>query len=369
MLPEAAVPLYEVDTTSYIDPGVRAYTVAPPNPYITISPAFVNSTQGLVLVAAGANSGSMPTPQSVTILGGFASAPACASNGNQSPCFTTSGPWLFGYFNPPPFAGTGVRHMVFNLGNDIYVLPDAVTLVQNSPPYINSVVSNPDGTATVNGAGFAPDTTIYFDGLQVPGTFNAATGSITVTPPSANSGQTSIIGAYTSDGQNSDFLQYPGSPVSSPQVYTFPASGTPTITFNAPNPPALPTTSVATGFSAMVDIAGSNTDFVNGQVTVGFGTTDVTVSRLWVLSPTHLIANVVVAPNAAVGASEISVISGFQVVTQPFGFQVQPANAALPAIAAVANASQRASHHLPRRLRHYLRRQPGERRRVARKSR
>jgi hypothetical protein len=332
---EAAVPLYEVDTTSYIDPGARTYTVAPPNPYITISPAFVNPTQGLMLVAAGANSGFMPAVQSVTILGGFAAAPSCASSGNKSPCFTTSGAWVFGYFNPPPASGTGPRHMVFNLGNDIYVLPDAVTLVQNSPPYVNSVVSNGDGTATISGTGFAADTTIYFDGLEVPGTFNAGAGSFIVTPPAGNSGQTSIVAAYTSDGQNSEFLQYPGSPASNPQVYTFPTSGTPTITLNTP---PLPTTSATIGFSAMIDITGANTDFINGQVTVGLGTTDVTVSRVWVLSPTHLIANAVVAPNAAIGSSEISVISGFQVVTQPYGFQIQPPNAALPVISAVTNA-------------------------------
>ena len=82
----------------------------------------------------------------------------------------------------------------------------------------------------------------------------------------------------------------------------------------------------------MVDITAQNASFVDGQVTVGFGTDDITVNRLWVLSPTHLQANVVVAPNAALGASEFSVVSGFQVVTQPFAFQTQAANPSLPSI-------------------------------------
>ena len=56
------------------------------------------------------------------------------------------------------------------------------------------------------------------------------------------------------------------------------------------------------------------------------------MNRLWVLSPTHLQANVVVAPNAVLGASEFSVVSGFQVVTQPFAFQTQAANPSLPSI-------------------------------------
>jgi len=58
----------------------------------------------------------------------------------------------------------------------------------------------------------------------------------------------------------------------------------------------------------MVDINTQNTNFVDGQVTVGFGTGDVTVNHLWVIGPTHLQANVVVAPNAVLGASEFSVV-------------------------------------------------------------
>jgi uncharacterized protein (TIGR03437 family) len=92
-------------------------------------------------------------------------------------------------------------------------------------------------------------------------------------------------------------------------------------------------TALPAGVSSMVDITAQNTNFVNGQVTVGFGTDDITVNGLWVVSPTHLQANVVVAPNAAPGASEVSVISGFQVVTQPFAFQTQAANPSLPSIA------------------------------------
>jgi uncharacterized protein (TIGR03437 family) len=82
----------------------------------------------------------------------------------------------------------------------------------------------------------------------------------------------------------------------------------------------------------MVDITAQNAAFMDGQVTVGFGTGDITVDHLWVLSPTHLQANVVVAPNAALGASELSVVSGFQVVAQPFAFQTQAANPSLPSM-------------------------------------
>jgi len=80
----------------------------------------------------------------------------------------------------------------------------------------------------------------------------------------------------------------------------------------------------------MVDITASNTNFVQGQVTVGFGTSDIAVRRVWVLSPTHLVADVVVANNAAIGSWPVDVISGFQVAEQPAAFQVQPPNMTLP---------------------------------------
>jgi uncharacterized protein (TIGR03437 family) len=48
---------------------------------------------------------------------------------------------------------------------------------------------------------------------------------------------------------------------------------------------------------------------------------------------------VVVAPNAVLGASEFSVVSGFQAIAQPFAFQIQPANPSLPSIGLpIANA-------------------------------
>ena len=89
----------------------------------------------------------------------------------------------------------------------------------------------------------------------------------------------------------------------------------------------------------MVDITTSNTNFVDGQVTIGFGSDDITVQRVWVLSPNHLQANIAVADNAALGSSEVSVISGFEVLYQPNAFQVLPKNPSLPVVTAVINAN------------------------------
>jgi uncharacterized protein (TIGR03437 family) len=110
---------------------------------------------------------------------------------------------------------------------------------------------------------------------------------------------------------------------SSPRTYAYAANGSPQI--SSVSPPTLPA-----GAAAAIDIFGSNTNFQDGQVTVGFGTNDVTVRRVWVLTPTHVVANVTVAPNATQASSEVSVISGMQLATQANGFSVQAPRPGIP---------------------------------------
>jgi len=317
----AAVPMYDVVTYSYLDPVSRSASYSPAANAVYVTPAYLNATLGAFFVGARTYYGNTPVPQSVTILGGFTTASGqylrseIASNTSQRV--------LDLYVAPPLFAGAGPRHMVFNFGSDIYVLPDAITLVQKGAPVVSLATPNADGSVTVTGSGFGLDSRVFFDGIQAttltPFSGTDAQGSITVAPPTGSSGQVSNITVYNGDGQNSTFLQS-----QNPPTYAYPITGTPQAALDKPALPA--------GVASMVDITAQNANFVDGQVTVGFGTEDVTVNQLWVLSPTHLQANVVVAPNAALGASEFSVISGFQVVAQPFAFQVQPANPGLPSI-------------------------------------
>jgi len=326
---EAAVPMYDVVTHGFLDPSTRDYTVNLQQEYDWMSPAFINGTQKQSVVETLYSP--LVIPQTVSILG-FAPAPVCTAD---SPCFDVVTPWsaLLAYFDAPANAGTGLRHLVFNLSDgDMYVLPAGVSLVEKQPPYVDSVSSNTDGTVTVTGTGFGPDSTVYFDSLPALNPVSACQSGtsgdcpITVTPPSGSSGQTADVTVFNADDQNSTLLQqWPNIP-----TYSYPAIGAPQL--QTVNPASLPA-----GSEAMVDITTSNTNFVNGAVTVGFGTSDITVTGVWVISPTELWVNVMVAPGAALGSSEISVISGFQVMSQPFGFRIVPANPAAPAILAVVN--------------------------------
>jgi uncharacterized protein (TIGR03437 family) len=328
----ASLPTYDVMTFSRLTLATRSYTTPGD---VSVTPAFVNINQNPEGVIAQASApATLPNPQSMTILGGY--APATLNS--QVPGQPTVLPYpnqpgtVVGYFYAPLGAGTGPRHMVFNFGNDMYVLPNAVTLVQKGPPLINSIQPNADGSVTVTGAGFGLDSSVYFDGLKATvtptGQFtgNDAQGSITVTPPPGASGQVSTITLYNSDGQNSMILQS-----QNPPTFTYPLGPTPQISGITIS--GLPASSLPAASSAAIQIDATGTNFVEGMVTVGFGSDDITVRRLWIVSPTRLIANVEAVPGAALGASEVSLISGFQVIEQPGAFQATAARTGFPFIA------------------------------------
>jgi uncharacterized protein (TIGR03437 family) len=327
--PRASVPAYDLLASSYLDTGNRApqyYTSQDPTQSVQVFPAFVNSNQDSVLIKVRANFGDTPVPQSATILGGF---PTIKGDYLQSYVDGTTGTRALALYTfIPRLAGTGPRHLVLNYGNDVYIMPQAVNLVQRPVPAITSVTQNGDGSVTVSGANLGGDTRIFFDGLNavISNPFNDQQGSITVLPPPGTSGQTAAIAAFNGDGQNSTMLP---SPTAS---YTYSSGGAAQIG-------SISLTSLAGPALAMVDVTTQGTTFADGQVTLGFGSDDITVKRVWVLGPNHLQANVSVAPGASLGASEISVISGFQVMAQPNAFQTLPAVSGRALVEGVANAN------------------------------
>jgi uncharacterized protein (TIGR03437 family) len=330
--PRNGVPAYDFLFFSYKDAAAHNYTDTPPasNPP-RVTPAFLNTSLGTVLFEAEANSGATPVPQSIAILG-VGTANNCAK-ANLLPCFWASGTptLLFGYFGLSSAQGIGPRHLVFNFGTDIYVAPDAVVFVSQGPPYIGAVTPNGDGTVTIAGGNFGPDSRVFFDGLPAPATAPPIQNSIVVTPPPGASNQVSTVTVFNSDGQNSmqfyhdpngaPTFQYPAAPV--PQILSATPSSMPAGTWGAPD-------------TAMVSIAAMNANFANGQVTVGGGSSDVLVDGVWVIDANHLVANLSVAAGASLGLEELSVISGFQVMTA--GFQTLTPNGILPLIYGVLSA-------------------------------
>jgi uncharacterized protein (TIGR03437 family) len=317
--PVNSLPIYNVQTYSLLNSSNRTYIY---NGNLAVSPAFMSNSSGSTDLVVVQPPVATAAPQSATILGGFGNAFP------PSPVLFTLYPGIPQaialYFVAPIGAGVGPRHVVLNFGTDIYVMPDAVNLVAQGPPEVNSLTQNQDGSVTLQGAGLNSASEVFFDGLEAtaetPFSGTDAAGSITVVPPNGATGQVSTITVYGPDGQNSMFLQG-----QNPPTYAYNVTGVPQ--FNTISLTALPAAS-----SAAIDITATNVNFVAGQVTVGFGTDDVTVRQVWVLSPTHIVANAVVAPGAAITPSDLSVIAGFQWIDQQGGFQTTVARPGLPDI-------------------------------------
>jgi uncharacterized protein (TIGR03437 family) len=234
-----------------------------------------------------------------------------------------SGTYLAVDLQATPAATAGPRHVIFSLPNDIYVLPSGLNLVQNSPPFIASVTpgfeSNGSRSLTLAGSTLSSSTMFYLDG--VPATFLRfdGQGRAVVSPPPGLGGLHPVITAFNPDGQNSMFLQS-----TFPVTYMY-DTGDPGVASFSPN-------SLPAGTVSWVEITGSNSNFVDGMTMVGVGSSDVQVRQAWVVAPNKIWANIWVAPNAAITASQASVINGFQVISQPFGIQIQSFNGRTPVL-------------------------------------
>ncbi len=298
----SSIPVYDISTYSYYSQNGT-------------HPAYANLNAGSTTLAAagpglGAN-GKAAAGLNVTALGS-SFIPAGGFYGyGTTPTYLAINLNFFGTATPGP------QHFVFTDSNSAYVLPRGLNLVSSDPPTVASTTTDGNGNLLVTGSNFTPQSQVYFDGLPGATTVTDSSHASAVLPPGA-SGQTVTVTVFNSDGQDSTFIN------PTPPTYTYPSSPSPLVTFSPATLPA--------GAEAEIDIEGVNADFVSGMTTVGFGSTDVLVRGLWVLSPTHVLVDVQVAATAPSGALMATVISGFQVYSQAGAFQLTGANPALPVV-------------------------------------
>ena len=283
--------------------------------------AYVNSTyvQPALILSSGTDvpmwstgtglvSGSSIAPSlSVSVLG---TAGATVTN---TPKYFSGGAT---YKVAPTFgSNTGPRHLLFTSNNDIYVLPSALLLTQAPAPSISGVNpgfdSNGARVLTITGASFDSTTRILFDGVTALNQRLNPDGSIVATLPPGPAGYRTSIVALNGDAQSSVLFG------NAPATYVYDSGDASTITISPASLPA--------GSESAVDITGS-LNLVDGLTTIGFGSSDVTVRRLWILGPNHAVANISVNPSAPSTASEVTLASGLQVANQAFGFQILPQN-------------------------------------------
>ena len=307
--------------------GVRTYGFSPTNVPVASPPIVAGLPAPSPVAATGEgllDANNVITPGlSISVLG----AAATASN-------------LRAYPPPTPYiavdvqvnvAAEGPKHLLFATLDDLYVLPAAFFVVGNAAPSITSVTPSLDAKSNrivlISGTGFFPvdpttssviPTTVLFDGQ--PGVIQGTTknGQLIVTPPPAQLGYTATVVALNSDGQSSLFLQ------PTPPTFTYGGGATATpVAVAAPSLTITPKLLVA-GNATTVDVVGANTNFVASQTAVGFGTSDVVVNQVTVLSPNHL--SVQVTPNVTVATSGINVTTGLGVISQALGNQITTAN-------------------------------------------
>jgi len=207
-------------------------------------------------------------------------------------------------FNINPTASTGLKHLVIDSSDNIYVLPSAFNLVETAPPSISSVTQRQDGSIAIAGSNLTESTQIFFDGVPAPFDTFLGNGTVVVFPPQANQGYTATVIALNPDGQSSLFL--PGL-----ETYSYAGSGAPSLSVS-------PGTLTA-GSSALVDVVGTNTNFIAGDTTLGFGRADVQVSDITVLSPTHLTATVTAPASTSVSTSAITVTTDLSTLSPALG--------------------------------------------------
>jgi hypothetical protein len=304
----ASVPLYDGQIYGYFNNYSIVVTPAP----VTIS---TNETP-VVASIVGLGTAEPSSKLTVQLPGGSASIRSNGIVPYSVPGFAAL------YLGFDANSQPGQQHIIFNTPDYTYVLPSAMYYTLTPPPTVDGVENSPgnDGTLTVAGRNWVAGTRLYFDGLPAAITsLNLTDGIAFVVPPAGSNGQVSTLTAFNPDGQNSQILQS-----AAPITWAYGNLPTPAITSISPS-------SLPAGAQAMIDITGSNLSLAQSTTTIGFGTTDVVVRRVFVLSPNHVQVDVLVAANAALSISDVSVISGFQIVTAPAAFQITAPVPDLPA--------------------------------------
>jgi hypothetical protein len=299
-----SVGIHDVQTYSYFwNDAAQAYDTAKPATFLlgdTDGPYAVAAGQGL-LAADGTNPAS---GLSVSVLGASDMMGAGA---------VAAYPYAQGYlqFNLSLGSQTvsGPRHLVIARNGETEIVPSALLLSSVAAPSISKVEQNSDGTVTVSGTGLTTGTRILFDGASAA-IRRSQDGKITAVPPPALSAASASVLALSPSGLDSSSF----APAAAPPVYSYASSGAPAIQVS-PN-------TVAAGSDAVIDLTGTNVDFAVSGFRLGFGTSDIIVRHIWLISAQHAKVAISVASAAQQGSTTLTLSAGLQFVESSLSFQI-----------------------------------------------
>jgi uncharacterized protein (TIGR03437 family) len=280
------------------------------------SPSLVAGSRGyLVFYAQGTTSGSKLAPGlGVSVIG--TGAPA-RTEANTLQYWTGQNGFGLVVTDASTVSAMTPVALAVTLPSDLYVLPAAFFVVPGAAPAISGVFGSLDGqgntTVSVAGTNLNPSTRVVFDGAAGTVLAQNGDGSLTVAAPPGAANYTAAVEALSNDGQTSA-QQLGATPL--PFTYAAPVSPDITVNYGVLSP----------GADSEIDIIAFNTAFMDGQVSVGFGSSDIVVKRMWV-SPTRILLNVTVLPTAQPGLVDVTVSSGLQLLTKNNLLQVQVAGA------------------------------------------
>lgn len=227
---------------------------------------------------------------------------------------------LFSLFLPAiPIEGD--RHLVLENGPETYVLPSAIQLATRRAPEVLNVswiAPASDGTrmALITATGINNRTRVLIDGeFASIRNFDEAVGTLQIAVPTAATAHVARVVLLNADGQSSLFLR-PDAPAQLP--FTESEASTFSITPNVINP----------GTESVYEISAPGARFQSGRVTVGFGSSDIQVRSMVILSPSRLLVSVVATPQAPPAAYTVTVQSGLNHMQLRNGLSLQRLSAA-----------------------------------------
>lgn len=301
-------------------PGVQSVTTFSyvQNRYIQTAPVLMGETT--TVAAGGFGSMGLLQPDNTLTPGLSVGMLGTAAQISNLRAYPPGNPYVAVDVMPSFTAKEGPLHLTFSTPGNLYVLPSGFWVTQAPPPIISALAPSTDGNGNpavaIAGQQFTSKTQIWFDGLPAVIQSVQSSNLLIVTPPVAPAGYTASVAAFNADGQSSLFLS------STAPTYTYP----PGTGFTLPASPSLVVSPkvIPAGGTVTVDVQGADTNFVQDLTTVAFGTSDVPVSSINVISPTHL--TVTVTPAVSISSANITITNGLELISQAVGSQITTAN-------------------------------------------
>jgi hypothetical protein len=212
------------------------------------------------------------------------------------------------------FLSDGERHLFLDNGTEATVQPAAIQVASRRAPVVTNINWTGDGPvgnkyAVITGENFDANSRVFIDGEAAIVRNVQGTTQIMVSAPTAPTGHVGRVVVLNSDGQSSLFLA-PDNPAQLPYLEAEATSFT-----IQPN-------MIAPGAETVMEINAPNAKFIAGRVRVGFGTSDLNVRAMQVVSPTKLLISVVADPGAQPGAQTVTLVSGLNHLSLRGGLQI-----------------------------------------------